>query len=164
MWLGMLMGLSGGWLRTNLFELLNDGHLRHLVKIMLNQRGWADKGYEGKMVVSGQVRALDMAGNGETDDAADFGWRRVPVGVIDSRRHSGTGVGGVSAVLVCLGVEMLKSCRFLVYVLRSLRICLVIFVGFFRVTLLVTMDVSGISVGRGLGMDSPPDHGRAPPV
>ena len=39
------------------------------------------------MVVSGHVRALDEAGHDEADDAADFGRRRGPLGVIDSWRH-----------------------------------------------------------------------------
>ena len=69
------------------FDLLNDRDMLHLVKMMVGKREFGltkvtkVKGHAtGEMVVSRQVRALDKAGNDEADDAADFGWRRVPVG------------------------------------------------------------------------------------
>ena len=79
----------------NTFELINDGDLLHLVKVMFENRmpglrkvskvmGHATS----DMVVAGQVRALDRVGNDRAGDAADFGRRKVPVGVVtDSRRH-----------------------------------------------------------------------------
>ena len=73
-------------------KLLNDGDLLHLLRICWIRGAWADQSCEkgngtGEMVVSGHVRALDEAGHDEADDAADFGRRRGPLGVIDSWRH-----------------------------------------------------------------------------
>ena len=77
-------------------ELMIDGDLLCFDKILLDQMGLGLTGVTtvkghatGEMVASGQVRALDKAGNDQADDAADFGGRRVPVGVIDSRCHVG---------------------------------------------------------------------------
>ena len=69
------------------FEHLNDGDLLHLVENMpdIREPGLTKatkvKGHAtGEMVVSGQVRGLNKARDGEADKAADFGWRRVSVG------------------------------------------------------------------------------------
>ena len=61
------------------------------------------------MVVSGQVKALDKAGNDEADHEADFGRRRVLVGVIDSSRHFAGYVNfGTPLCLGCIGSFLLS--------------------------------------------------------
>ena len=68
---------------------------------------------------------------------------------IPRRSKSGRGIS-VSAATVSPGVEILKSCRFLCYVLRFLGDLLRIR-RFLCVTWAATMEDSGILVGKGLG-------------
>ena len=76
------------------FELVNDGDLLLLIVRMLRLRGLdtvritkvkghADEG----MVLDGRVREIDRLGNNATDEAADFGRRRVGNSDIDARRN-----------------------------------------------------------------------------
>ena len=72
-----------------LFALVNDGDLLLLVKGMLEKKGpGLPEVSKVEMVSSGQVRALDKVGNYHSDDAADYGRRRVAEGVIDARRRN----------------------------------------------------------------------------
>ena len=76
------------------FELVTDGDLLVLIRRMLDLRsrdtvriskvkGHADEA----LVPAGCVRDLDRLDNNGTDEAADFGRRRVPWWIIDARRN-----------------------------------------------------------------------------
>ena len=76
------------------FELVKDGDLLLLIKKMLQLRGLATariskvKGHADEgMVLDGRVRGVDRLGNDATDEAADFGRRRVSNLVMDARRN-----------------------------------------------------------------------------
>ena len=75
-------------------ELVNDGDLLLLIERMLQQRGLdtvritkvtghADE----SMVLDSQVRDQDRLGNDASDEAADFGRRRVDHAVVDAGRN-----------------------------------------------------------------------------
>ena len=76
------------------FELVKDGDLRMLIERILHLRGLATariskvKGHADEgMVLDGRVRGVDRLGNDATDEAADFGRRRVSNLVMDARRN-----------------------------------------------------------------------------
>ena len=95
--------LLSGCRRSKPFELVDDGDLLLLIDCILQRRGLdtvciskvkghADEG----MVLDGRVREVDRLGNNATDEAADFGRRRVGNAVIDARRN----LSGVCGALV----------------------------------------------------------------
>ena len=88
MWLDTLVRLERP------FELLVDGDLLSLVKMLVLARGAGTtdvskvKGHADEgLVWSGRVREADKIGNDMADEAADFGRRRVGADVMDARRE-----------------------------------------------------------------------------
>ena len=78
---------------TNPSELFVDGDLLALIEKILAEQGPDSaqiskvKGHaDESMVRDGRVRMLDKIGNDLADRAADFGRRRVPPAIIDSKR------------------------------------------------------------------------------
>ena len=78
---------------TNPFELCIDGDLLALIEKILAEQGPDSaqiskaKGHaDESMVRDGRVRMLDKIGKDLADRAADFGRRRVPPAIIDSKR------------------------------------------------------------------------------
>ena len=78
---------------TNLLDVCIDGDLLALIEKILAEQGPDSaqvskvKGHaDESMVRDGRVRMLDKIGNDLADRAADFGRRRVPPTIIDSKR------------------------------------------------------------------------------
>ena len=76
------------------FELVNDGDLLLLIERMLHRRGLDTvriskvRGHADEvMVLHDRVREDDRIGNNASDEAADFGRRRVGPAVVDARRN-----------------------------------------------------------------------------
>ena len=89
-------------------ELVNDGDFIAMVREMIERRGEGTvritevKGHAGEDMVRGeQVRELDREGNNRADDAADFGRRRVGLGLLM--------LVGISLVSAGAGIPLFRS-------------------------------------------------------